>query len=217
MKHKSSPLFKDLTGQTFTKLYVIKRAEGNSNFGEARWLCRCECGQEKIVLGSDLRKGITKSCGCYNHEQHSKHNGYEEKLYSVWKSMRYRCRNTNHQNYDKYGGRGIEICDEWYNSYSSFRKFAYGKGYDPNIDGCSQTIERIDVNGNYEPNNCKLASRKEQANNKRNNVYIEIDGTVKTMSQWAEYSGVNRSTIQGRYNHGVRGEDLIKHDKVKYV
>lgn len=114
-----------------------------------------------------------------------------------------RCENPKAANYYLYGGRGIKVCDEWHN-IEIFEQWVSDSNYEPGL-----SIDRIDVNGNYEPSNCRWVTAKEQANNRRNTIYVTIDGITKTISEWADFSGINRSTLNSRYNDGVRGVMLL--------
>ena len=186
----------DLTGKTFGYLTVLRRAENNSR-GDASWLCRCKCGNEKVILGKSLRSGATVSCGCYHKEvvakQQTTHGGTKTRLFTIWQNMKRRCYNQNYKFYEYYGGRGITICDEWLNDFVSFRDWAVSAGYNDTL-----TIDRIDSDGNYEPSNCRWISRKAQVNNCRSNRVYEINGERKTIAEWCEIYGVPHERTRRR-------------------
>lgn len=207
----------DLTGQRFGRLTVISRAE-NSNSGKSRWLCRCDCGNECVVHSLSLRSGNTKSCGCLRSEVSQKkattHGLSKTSLFHVWWAMKSRCANPNNKAYKNYGGRGISVCSEWQDS-EPFFEWAFANGYRKGL-----TIERIDVNGNYEPNNCKWASAKEQARNKTNSRIIEIDGVLKPLAQWCEeydidyfvaYQRINKLGWEPKKALTVPPRNIVKH------
>lgn len=192
--------FKDMTGKVFGRLHVLRRAE-NDRYGNARWECMCDCGKEVIVLGRSLRSGNTRSCGCLSVEKakipkNIRHGGTGTRLYTIWKGIHNRCRDINNKTY---GGRGISVCDEW-DSYEVFREWAYKTGYRDEL-----SIDRIDVNGNYSPENCKWSDVVQQANNKRNNV--KYNG--KTAAVLARENGLKYYTLRQRLLKGWSLEDAL--------
>lgn len=207
--------FIDLTGQRFGRYVVIRRAEDYVTPGGKRktmWACRCDCGNVKDVSGNALKTGSTVSCGCYKKEHdHTRcmtHgatlNGRPTRLYKVWDGMKARCYNLNKAYYSIYGGRGIAMCDEWHYSFEAFRDWALANGYSDSL-----TIDRIDTDGNYCPENCRWSSIKEQSNNKRDNVFISYNGETHTIAQWSEITGIPFHTIRRRYVDGWSVEDVL--------
>ena len=174
----------DLTGKRFGRLVVIERTE---NRGEkVAWKCQCDCGNISTATTDMLKSGRTKSCGCYSRECVSirRSKGYSRRLRNTYNHMIQRCYNPNDSSYPNYGGRGITVCEEWRNSTDAFYEWAVKNGYNKDL-----SIDRIDVNGNYDPSNCRWADDYVQSNNRRNNVHIEYDGKTKTIKQWAEHFG----------------------------
>ena len=146
-----------LNGQRFGKLTVI-RENGRNKDRQIMWLCQCDCGNTKTVRGKDLLSGHTQSCGCRQKEVVSAlrtvHGDRDARLYSVWKTMKKRCENSNHKDFKNYGALGVVVCDEWHD-YTKFKEWAIKTGYDENAPRGSCTIDRIDPYGNYEPTNCR--------------------------------------------------------------
>ena len=155
----------NLIGQCFGRLTVIEKGEETSS-GQSMWICKCECGKKtKPIFGANLTRGHTKSCGCLR----TKHNKHNTRLYEVWRGMKKRCYCTSDQAYKNYGGRGISVCEEWRDNFQAFYGWAMANGYNPSAKQGECTLDRIDVNGNYEPSNCRWVTMKVQQNNRRNN------------------------------------------------
>lgn len=166
-------------------------------------MCLCDCGNYTVVPANRLKSGNTKSCGCLkkelskvNGKKNLKHGEINTRLYRIWAGIKKRCYGPYMQDYKNYGGRGITMCDEWRNSYTTFRDWALPHGYRDDL-----TIDRIDVNGNYEPSNCRWITVKEQCNNTRVNRYITFDGVTKTKTQWAEKYGISSEALGYRLDH----------------
>ena len=211
------PKLIDLTGQKFGRLTVIKREEPLRRVNGrayARWVCECECGKTALVTGDALRRGTQVSCGCYRNEQMSKRNKKHDKTdsraYYVWSSMKSRCSNSNVPQYKFYGGRGIYVCDEWKNSFEAFYTWLIDNGYDESAPRGLYTIDRIEPDGPYTTENCRLVTQLEQANNLRSNRWIECDGEKHTLAQWSRITGVPSWKIRSRIdNLGWTNEKAI--------
>lgn len=199
----------DLTGKRFGKLTVIKK-HNQDKWGGWNWLCMCDCGNETVVSGGHLRGLKTKSCGCSRKEtKNFTHKMTGSRLYKVWHAMKSRCYYEKSEMFKHYGGRGIMVCDEWKNSFISFYDWSIKNGYDENAERGQCTIDRIDVNGNYEPNNCRWATIKQQANNTRRNPLIKYNGKTQTVSQWANELGVEPDSIFNRLQKGFTEEEAL--------
>lgn len=197
--------FEDLSGQKFGLLTVKERVK-NSSSGSVRWKCLCECGNYVVCLAYNLKDGHTRSCGCLHKKgTRTTHGMRHTRLYGIWTDMKSRCDNPNMKRYFDYGGRGITICDEWHNSFESFRDWAMANGYRDDL-----SIDRVDVNGNYEPSNCRWIPREAQASNKRNNFLLTMDGETKTISQWERITGIERRTIAKRKKLGWTDEKALR-------
>ena len=194
----------DLFGRRFGSLAVLERA-GTTKDGHAAWLCRCDCGAEKIVSGHSLLSGATQSCGCLqrsriresNSEKKKTHGMTGTRLYNIWGQMKQRCENVGSINYPLYGGRGIFVCDEWRENPDAFFAWALANGYRDSL-----TLDRKDNNGPYCPKNCRWATVKQQSNNRRNSKHITYDGETRTIGQWAEALEMRVGTLHGRLSKG---------------
>lgn len=191
----------NLLGKKFGRLQVLRKVPSHNNSKSIYWLCKCDCGKEVEVRGSALTSGHTKSCGCYLSdriiENNYKHGGYGTRLYHIWCGMKKRCYDCTDKDYKNYGERGIKICNEWLDDFEIFQKWALNNGYQEDL-----TIDRINVNGNYEPSNCRWATTIEQSNNKRNNKLITIANRTMTMTMWAKERNINKNTVQSRLRSG---------------
>jgi hypothetical protein len=187
----------ELTGKKYGRLTVIERS-GSTAQKKALWRCRCDCGNEVVVVGSHLLNGNTHSCGCYKRdvtsERMSSHGKSGSRLHHIWKNMRQRCANPHKPDYKYYGGRGIVVDDIW-NDYEVFEKWAIESGYTDAL-----TIDRIDVNGNYCPDNCRWVSMTEQARNMSRNRIITYNGESHCLSEWGEILGISAKVLGLRIN-----------------
>lgn len=207
----------DMTGKRVGRLTVVRRV--GSSDKQALWLCRCDCGAEKVISGGTLRQGKTKSCGCVYRATRTeiarksiakeKHGDSFKRLYFVWNDMKARCYNPNDVSYKNYGGRGIVVCDEWRTDYAAFKEWAYKTGYDENAKRGECTLDRIDKDGNYSPDNCRWAGMKLQSNNRRNTPMITINGRCAPITEWAAEAGLPRGLLYARLRRGWSGEELI--------
>ena len=198
--------FKDLTGQRFGRLTVLFR-HGYSGLA-ITWECQCDCGNTKVVVGNSLLRGKTQSCGCLHREQlverNSSHNLVGTRIYNIYSNMRERCYCQSNPQYKNYGGRGIRICSDWLNDFKAFYDWAMANGYRDDL-----SIDRVDNNGNYCPENCRWADAKTQANNTRRNRLLTINGITMTLSEWADKTGISASCISRRISHGWPEHDLL--------
>lgn len=197
----------DMTGQQIGRWTVLNRTANPNGGRDAFWLCQCDCGTIRPVNGSVLRRGGSHSCGCLTTEQlvqrTFKHGDGKSKLHTIWYNMIARCTNPSTDSYHLYGARGIKVCAEWLD-YLTFKSWAMNSGYDPQL-----TLERKDSNGNYNTDNCTWATVKEQANNRRTNHILTVNGTSLTIAQWADITGIKYGTLWRRIKLGWPPEKAI--------
>lgn len=196
-------------GDKFGKLTTLEPIE-EGKYMRRTWKCSCECGRETIVKERYLRDGHRRSCGCLVGKHMVTHGDTKTRLFKIWSSMHERCERPAHKHFKDYGGRGIRVCEEW-KVYEAFRKWSLENGY-----GEKLSIDRIDVDGNYEPSNCRWATMKEQQNNKRNNHKLCFNGETHTITEWSEITGIGKTTIKERLNHGWTTEEALTKPVRKY-
>lgn len=195
---------KDLTGQRFGRLTVIRYHDKLN--GHFRWECACDCGTVKIVSGHSL-KGGARSCGCLlaEHNKNQKVHGSEPKrLYRIWSGMKCRCNDQRNKDYPRYGGRGITVSTVW-NDFVQFRDWAFSSGYSDNL-----TLDRIDTNKSYCPENCRWATPKEQANNRTNNRKISYHGETKNISEWADHFDIEPGLFHAAIRRGRTVDEIVE-------
>ncbi len=202
-------VIKDLTCQRFGRITALYRLHNYHKKG-TYWLCVCDCGNLKEVSYSCLAYGHSKSCGCYNSEvariRMIKHGKKNTRLYHIWKLIKQRCNNKNNPAYKNYGGRGIAVCDEWRNDFQAFYDWSMANGYDDNL-----TIDRIDNNKGYSPDNCRWATVKQQAQNRRTTKKYTINNETHCLKDWCELLGLNYRTVHKRiYNHNWSIEKALE-------
>lgn len=185
----------DITGNRYGMLTVICRDE-NRPRGVVTWKCKCDCGNVKTVIGRNLKSGQVKSCGCMRvmlAKNTATHHMTGTRLYRIWSMIKARCCRKSLPAYKEYGGRGIKMCDEWKKSFENFMEWAFANGYEENL-----TIDRIDFNGDYCPENCRWVPFSEQALNRRSNIRIEYNGEVHCLSEWCKIYGKNYYRVHDR-------------------
>lgn len=195
------PEIQDLTGKKFGYLTVVCQDIRN---GESRkrtyWNCKCVCGNITSVLASNLKRGHTRSCGCKtNSMKHKTHGMSNTRLYKIWIGMKNRCYNPSTPHYEYYGGRGINVCNDWKFDFEPFYKWSTENGYE---DGLS--IDRIDNGKGYSPDNCRWATKEQQARNKTNLLRVKVNGVEKTLCEWSEICNVPLNALRLRYLRGLK-------------
>lgn len=199
----------EITGEKFGRLTAIKPV-GKDSRNNMLWLCKCDCGGECVRAVAELRKRDNHSCGCLGKE-HLKamsknnitHGMSGSRLLGCYKGMMSRCYRKKDASYQYYGGRGIGVCDKWHD-FDEFEKWALESGFTVGL-----TLDRIDTTKDYSPENCRWATKKEQANNKRNTHFLTYNGETHTISEWSEISGINRSTLNNRLWRGWSAEKIF--------
>lgn len=208
-RYKSGSTKINIIGQRFGRLMVVEESPERTKCGEVKYLCQCDCGNTKVVAGTALRYGKTRSCGCLlsesTSERASTHGRSKTRLYRIWAGMRDRCYNPSRKEYKDYGGRGITVCDEWNEDFEAFHDWSIKNGYSEDL-----TIDRIENNGPYSPDNCRWATRKTQSDNTRQVVHIAVGGVSKNIEGWAAAIGVSRSTISRHLKIGDAEEYISK-------
>ena len=206
---ESMSKFVDLTGQRFGKLLVLGIAEpiiNPSGQKTACWKCKCDCGNVKIIRGTSLKSGRSTSCGCAFSEimrkRKTTHGKSKGRLYHTYYGMKSRCNNQNDKSYANYGGRGIKVCEEWENDFEVFYKWALENGYNEDL-----SIDRINNDFGYSPENCRWVNGLSQARNKQSTRYLTHNGETKALSEWAEAYGISVQMLAGRLK---RGWDVYK-------
>lgn len=191
-----------LEGKKFGKLLVIGRAENGPRW-RSRWICQCDCGKTVVVLGDSLKSGKTNSCGCLSGRPGGIcPNISGTVLYDRWQGMKRRCYEKKHPSYKYYGERGIKVCNEWLQNPVAFYNWSIENGFSEEL-----TLDRIDVNGDYTPENCRWVTIKEQNKNKRNNRIVKYNGVDMLLCEYIEKTGVNPGSINWRLNSSKMSEE----------
>lgn len=191
--------YKDLTGKRFGRLVALEIKETGTR--KTYWICQCDCGNIKAVRSDSLQCGAIKSCGCMKLEQdrvnleaNHKHKMSHKRPYEIWQGMKRRCHTKSCSCYDRYGGRGITVCDEWRYDFSKFWEWAQNNGYSDEL-----TIDRIDNDKGYSPDNCRWVDNRTQCNNRSSNIMITIGKATKSITEWCSIFGLKSKTVLARY------------------
>lgn len=209
--------FQDLTGQHYNKLTVIEYV-GKNRRGQSMWLCRCDCGNFTTVSSANMKAGSTKSCGCHRSQSSSErlrkrittHNLSTTSLYSKYDNIKQRCYNVTNKDYKYYGARDIKMCDEWRNNFKVFYDWSMANGYADDL-----TIDRIDNDSDYCPENCRWVTRAIQAKNRRTTKLLTYNGKTQTVTDWAHELGIPPTTLFGRINQNRPIEEIMFKGKLK--
>jgi hypothetical protein len=216
-------MLNNLKGKVFGKLKVIDIAPRTCT--KTYWICECECGVIKTIRSDSLVSGNTTSCGCLKiiqnginfKTEYRKNNATricKTRLYKTWQLMNNRCYNKKTPGYIKYGARGITVCEEWQRQtkFDTFKNWALKNGYNDTL-----SIERINNNGNYEPENCKWSTNKEQCNNRRSTVKITMNGQTKSVKQWCEYLNLDYGRVINRRQKGISQDKMFSKEDLRKV
>ena len=216
----------NLEGRKFNRLLVLRKVNNGKRM--TYYECLCDCGNYHIANGAMIKSGRIKSCGCLQREKASEisktHGLSKTRLYRVWRGMITRCENPKSDYYYIYGAKGVSVCDEWRKDFVSFVKWALENGYDENAEFSKCTLDRIDPNGNYEPNNCRWVDMHEQGLNKSNTQMLTIDGITKPLLTWAKENGIHVATLKSRIERGIDPKEALtmplidtRHTTSKYI
>lgn len=192
----------DLTGQRFGRLVIIRRADQNDKHNQAVWVCQCDCGKITTAITAKLKGGYKVSCGCWRNRRNGES---RTRLFVIWRNMLDRCNNPKRDNYEHYGDKGVRVCSAW-GDYETFKAWALSNGYRDNL-----SIDRIDSAGNYEPNNCRWVTQKEQMQNISSNRHISYMDKQYTVSQFADLLSVPTYTIRNHLRAGWTPERMVKY------
>jgi hypothetical protein len=211
----------NLIGQKFNRLLVVGKAEkyiASSGQKQNQWLCKCNCGKEVVVTTAHLKSGHTKSCGCYAKEV-SIQNGLKKKhglikirIYRIWSAIKTRCFNPKDEHFKDYGNRGITVCEEWQNSFQAFYDYVSQL---PHFNEKGYSLDRINNDGNYEPNNVRWATATQQNYNQRRTVRVAFNGEIHTLKEWYEITGIPLYTLKYRYYSGKNPNEILGRKKMK--
>lgn len=198
---------KDLTGQKYGRLTVIEMIPKTTR--KTFWKCVCECGNEKIVRSDQVQCGNIQSCGCFVPQRD--HGKSKTRQYNIWMHMKHRCYDTNDISFNNYGGRGISVCDEWCNDFKIFYDWAMSNGYSDD-----KSLDRIDNEKNYEPSNCRWATKREQDKNKRTTAFTVYFGKRISILELSEITGIKHSILTKRHHRGETNERLTRPISKRY-